>query len=46
MQYFNKLVPYYTIKRSILLTLHSNNLQQLQCKNKKLHKLISNNKKQ
>ena len=28
----------------LLLTLHSNNLQQLQCKNKKLHKLISNKK--
>ena len=35
---------YKSIKRNILLTLHSNNLQQLQCKNKKLHKLISNKK--
>ena len=33
---------YKTIKRNILLTLHSNNLQPLQCKNKMLHKLISN----
>ena len=33
---------YKTIKRNILLTLHSNNLQQLQCKNMMLHKLISN----
>ena len=35
---------YKSIKRNILLTLHSNNLQQLQCKNKKLHKLILNKK--
>ena len=35
---------YNSIKRNILLTLHSNNLQQLQCKNKKLHKLISSKK--
>ena len=32
------------IRRNILLTLYSNNLQQLHCKNKKLHKLISNKK--
>ena len=35
---------YKSIRRYILLTLHSYNLQQLQCKNKKLHKLISNKK--
>ena len=35
MQHFNKLV---------LFILYSNNLQQLQCKSKKLHKLISNKK--
>ena len=35
---------YKSIKRNILLTLHSNNLQQLQYKNKKLHKLILNKK--
>ena len=35
MQHFNKLV---------LFILYSNNLQQLQCKGKKLHKLISNKK--
>ena len=37
-------VLYKSTKRNILLTLHSNTLQQLQCKNKKLHKLISNKK--
>ena len=35
---------YKSIRRYILLTLHSYNLQQLQCKNEKLHKLISNKK--
>ena len=35
---------YKSIKRNILLTLHSNNLLQLQCKKKKLHKLISSKK--
>ena len=33
-----------SIRRNILLTLYSNNLQQLQCKNKKLHQLIPNKK--
>ena len=35
---------YKSIKRNILLTLHNNNLQQLQCKKKKLDKLISSKK--
>ena len=35
---------YKNIKRNILLKLHSNNLQQLQYKKKKLHKLISSKK--
>ena len=34
-------LQYKSIRRNILLTLHSKNLQQLQCKNKKLHKSIS-----
>ena len=42
-------LQYKSIRRNILLTLHSKNLQQLQRKSKKLHKLIpskeSNRKK-
>ena len=34
-------LQYKSIRRNILLTLHSKSLQQLQCKNKKLHKSIS-----
>ena len=50
MQCFNTLVSYYINeleKTSYIsyITLHSTNLKQLQCENKKLYKLISNKKR-
>ena len=37
-------VIYKSIRRNIIFTLHTNNLQYLQCKRKKLYKFISNEK--